>query len=260
MPKNPITPAARRHRGPKRDHALSPALPRQGRTVAAPRPVKVRKTATGRNRPAKHTALPKAAPPTRRRTNQETIDEMAALRRQGVSFREIGAQLGCSERTARRYVGRVLPQLHLPQASPALETDPRALRDRLLSEFIDLLYAEPRLRSLTVMWHRVDDSTSEAEYGGPPSILFLSEAERLLQERLDSIGLLALRLLAKDRRSKLRFMREVVGFLYWDYVGWHQFAQNFGSGDLETGEDWRPPAERPPVKELDYIDPYGLDT
>jgi hypothetical protein len=184
---------------------------------------------------------------------------MAALRRQGISFREIGARLDCSERTARRYVGRVLPQLHLPQASPELETDPRALRDRLLSEFIDLLYADRRLRSVTVTWHRDDVSSYAAEYGGPPSILFLSEAERLLRERLDSIGLLALRLLARDRRSKLRFVREVVGSLYSDYIAWHEFAQNFPDTECPTGEDWRPPRERSPVAELEHIDPYGLE-
>lgn len=187
----------------------------------------------------------------RHRVTQDAIDEMTALRRQGVTFRNIGARLGCSERTARRYVGRVLPQLHIPQASPELETDPRALRERLLSEFIDVLYADRRLRSVTVTWNRVDDSSNRAEYGGPPSILFLSEAERLLRERLDSIGLLALRLLARDRRSKLRFVREVVASLYWDYVGWHEFGQNFPDTMCPTGEDWRPPRERPRVQDID---------
>ncbi len=117
----------------------------------------------------------------RRRVTQDSIDEMTALRRQGVTFRDIGARLGCSERTARRFVGQVLPQLHVPRATPELETDPRALRERLLSEFIELLYADRRLRSVTVTWHRVNDSSNRAEYGGPPSILFLSEAERLLR-------------------------------------------------------------------------------
>jgi len=89
-----------------------------------------------------------------------------------------------------------------------------------------------------------------AEYGGPPSILFLSEAERLIRERLEGLGVLALRLLALDKRSQNRFLREVVGCLYRDYVQWTQFAQNFG----ETGEDWRPPQERPPSEEIDEDD------
>lgn len=195
----------------------------------------------------------------RRRVTQETIDEMATLRRQGLTFKEIGARVGCSERTARRYVANVRPQLHLPQATPELETDPRALREQLLSEFIDKLYRDTRLRAVTVTWHRVDDCTTEAEYGGPPSILLLSEAERLLRERLESIGNLALKLLARDVRSKRRFMREVVGPLCWDYIGWHQFGQNLGFCD--TGEDWRPPSERPPGEEIDedsIEDQFGL--
>jgi hypothetical protein len=173
---------------------------------------------------------------------QETVDQMAELRRQGLPFAEIGARLGCSERTARRYVGHVEPQLHLPQRNPDAEAeDPRQLRERLTSEFLELLYEDTRLRSLTFTWHRVDDMTQRAVYGGPPSILFLSEAERLIREQLDRIGLLALRFLALDKRSKHRFLREVVGSLYQDYVRWHQFSQNLG----ETGETWRPPRERP---------------
>jgi hypothetical protein len=57
----------------------------------------------------------------------------------------------------------------------------------------------------------------------------------------------ALTFLAQDNRSKGRFLREVVGHLYWDYAHWHRFAQNFG----ETGEDWRPPRERPPGEPID---------
>lgn len=196
----------------------------------------------------------------RHRVTQETIDEMAILRRQGLTFKEIGARVGCSERTARRYVANVRPKLHLPQATPELETDPRTLREQLLSEFIDSLYRDSQLRAVTLTWHRVDDCTTEAEYGGPPSILLLSEAERLLRERLESIGELALRLLARDVRSKLRFIREIVGSLCWDYIGWHQFGQNLGFCD--TGEDWRPPSERPPdqeVAEENIEDPFEFD-
>lgn len=190
----------------------------------------------------------------RHRVTQEALDEMATLRRQGLPFRDIGTRLGCSERTARRYAGRVRPQLRLPQAGPDLETDPRALRERLAAEFIELLYRDKRLRSMTVTWHRIDHSTHEAEYGGPPSILFLSEAERLLRDRLDSLGDLALKLLARDQRSKRRFVREVVGSLYWDYVWWHQLAENLPSAELGTGEDWRPPRERPPVQDIPVDD------
>jgi hypothetical protein len=181
---------------------------------------------------------------------QEAIDEMAALRRQGFTFRDIGARLGCSERTARRFAGKVEPRLQLPQGNPEPEADPRALRERLASAFLEILYADERLRSLTLRWQKVDETTQKAIWGGPPSILFLSEAERLIRERLDGIGDLALRPLARDKQSQRRFLREVIGSLYADYVQWHQFAQNFG----ETGEDWRPPQERPPSEEIDEDD------
>jgi|GEM_PF-2934065 len=184
-----------------------------------------------------------------RRVTQETIDEMAALRRQGLTFEEIGVRVGRSERTARRYTGKVQPQLHLPQEEPGLDTDPRALRAQLISEFLEVLYNDRRLRSLTFTWQRVDDNTQQAVYGGPPSILFLSEAERLIREQLESLNPHALRFLALDKRSKHRFLREVVGSLYSDYVAWHRFSQSFdGTG---TGEDWRPPRERPPVEPID---------
>src|SRR2546422_706571 len=86
-----------------------------------------------------------------------------------------------------------------------------------------------------------EDIDAMAEHGGPPSILFLNEAERLIRERLDSMGVLALRLLTRTKQLQARFLRETVGSLYSDYVAWHKIANKFG----KTGEDWRPPRERP---------------
>ena len=187
----------------------------------------------------------------RRRVTQETIDQMAEFRRQGLTHKEIAERTGCSERTSRRYVGKVEPQLRLPERNPEPEAEaPRQMRERFASEFLEILHRDERLRSFTLRWRKVDEDTHEAIWGGPPSILFLSEAERLIRERLDGIGDLALRLLARDKQSQRRFLREVIGSLYADYVQWHQFAQNFG----EIGEDWRPPQERPPSEEIDEDD------
>src|ERR1700675_394182 len=123
----------------------------------------------------------------RRRVTQEAIDEMAELRLQGLTFADIGARLGCSERTARRFAGKVKPRLHLPQGNPEPEVDPPALRERFASEFLEILHGDERLRSLTLRRQKVDEATEKAIWGGPPSILFLSEAERLIRERLDAI-------------------------------------------------------------------------
>ena len=58
------------------------------------------------------------ADPTRHRVTQGMVNRMAELRRQGLTFQEIGARVGCSERTARRKVGQVEPQINLPQRGP----------------------------------------------------------------------------------------------------------------------------------------------
>lgn len=190
---------------------------------------------------------PRRLRPTRRRVTQKMIDQMAELRRQGLTFADVGRRVACSERTARRYAGKVAPRLELPQGNEEPEATPSALRERLVTEFLEMLYADERLRSLTVVWQQLDANRAQAIWGGPPSILFLSEAERLLRERLDGLGDLAVRLLARTKQSQHRFLREVIGFLYDDYVAWHQFRQNLG----KTGEDWRPPRERSPVEPID---------
>ena len=199
--------------------------------------------------------------PKRRRASQETIDDMAALRRRGLTFQEIGARVGCSERTARRYAGKVLPQLHVPGTTPQLDTDPRKQREQLVTQFMQCLHDDKRLQSLTRVWKQVDADTILYVYGGPPSILFLSEAGRLLRERLESLGMIALRMLAENRQSQRRFVREVVGNLYWDYVTWHQFRDNFDPEGAK--EDWRPSGERPPIPDFDpgeVENPFGFPT
>lgn len=194
--------------------------------------------------------------------DQEVVDKMTVLRQRGVSFKEIGRRVGCSERTARRWVGQVVPQLHSPGPELASTTDPRAIRELLLDEFMALLYVNRGLRSVTVVWQRVGDPMSEsfqATYGGPPSILFLSEAERLLGERLAKTGPRALQLLTRTRQSKHRFIREVIGSLYSDYMNWHRVAFNSFTGFNETGEDWRPPSERRGASgQFEYVNPLDL--
>lgn len=166
---------------------------------------------------------------------------MAELRRAGLGFAEVGARRGFSARTARRFVGKVKPQLALPQGDAEPETDPRALRERFAREFLEILYRDKRLNALTMRLRKIGPDSHIAEYGGPPSILFLNEAERLIRERVDSLGVLALRLLARTKQLQARFLRETVGSLYSDYVFWHEvIANKFG----QTGEDWRPPRER----------------
>ena len=104
---------------------------------------------------------------------------MAELRRQGLGFAEVGARRGFSEKTARRYVGKVEPRLTLPQGDAEPETDPRALRERFAQDFLEILYRDKQLNALTMRLRKIGPDAEIAEYGGPPSILFLNEAERL---------------------------------------------------------------------------------
>ncbi len=176
---------------------------------------------------------------------------MAELRSQGLTFGEIGNRQGFSERTARRYVGKVEPRLRLPQGDdPEPDTDPATLREHFAREFMEILYREPRLNRLHVTKRPTGPGAEEWIYGGPPSILFLNEAEKLIREGLADLGPLSLRLLARDEGLRHRFLRARVGWLYSNYVGWHQFAQNFG----ETGEDWKPLHEGPPMERVDDLD------
>lgn len=192
---------------------------------------------------------------------QDAIDEMASLRLKGFTFADIGKRLRCSERTARRYVGNVMPQLRLPQANadtaPELVVDARTLREGFITKFLDVLYNDEGLRGATTIMHYEGDDHWSYEYGLPPSTRLLAEAEHLLRKRFATMGDGAVRLLARDKRAEPRFLREVVGDLRLDYINWHHCSQNFGSGGI--GEDWRPLSERPSVEEPDYEDPYGFD-
>jgi hypothetical protein len=175
----------------------------------------------------------------RRRVNQETVDQMAELRRQGLTFKEIGARLACSERTVRRYAGRVEPQIELPPATAAPEAqDPRYLRETLARWFSDFLYAfdkHPRPRE---------------------SVRFMAEANRMIRERLDTLDPLTLGLLDKDEGLRHRFLKETVGKLYDDFRRHIQWDAQWTMQDTAaSATNWIPPRERPVI----YADEDAFD-
>lgn len=165
-------------------------------------------------------------PPARRRVTQEAIDRMTALRRQGFTFRGIGSRLGCSERTVRRYVGKVEPQLHLPEASPPPEVeDARQLRDWLARWFSE-------------QWYRVE------AYPRPrDSVAFLAESNRLIQERLCEMDQLTLALLRRDRALRLRFVLEALGPLYDGFRCVVEIDDKLGTEYSVSVAQWRPAQE-----------------
>jgi hypothetical protein len=160
---------------------------------------------------------------------------MAALRRQGLTFKEIGQRVGSSERTARRYAGRVQPQLQLPPANlePEVE-DPHQMRERLARWFSDLLY-------------QLNDHPRPRE-----SVTFLAEATSMLRERLDATDPLTMELMIKDGELRKRFVLEVVGRLYSDYKLMVHFDIEFGQvSTSQAAARWRPLRERPVLEEVD---------
>lgn len=167
----------------------------------------------------------------RRRVNQETVDEMATLRRQGLTFQEIGARLGCSERTARRYAGRVEPQIQLPAATSEKEArDPREMTASLARWFSELLYGleeNPRPRE---------------------SVRFMAEANRMIGERLDAMDSLTLGLMDKDVSLRHRFLKETIGRLYGDFKHHVQWDLQWTMLDTAASAvNWIPPRERPVI-------------
>lgn len=167
-----------------------------------------------------------------RRVTQGMIDQMAELRRQGLTFRDIGARVGRSERTARRYVGHVEPQMVLPGAQQETESDnPKELRTTL----------EKRLAAFL---HRGWEKW--------PSAAFLAETNKVGVERLAQTDVHTLRLLVRDAKVWSQFILEVVGPLYKDFAGCrsvHKTMQQVSFSDEPFL--WKPPRERPAPKDDD---------
>ncbi len=188
-------------------------------------------------------AIARASDATRHRVTQETVDEMAAFRRQGLTFKEIGQRVGSSERTARRYAGRVQPQLQLPPANPEPEVeDPRQMRERLARWFSEFMYkqnGDPRPRE---------------------SVTFLAEATRMLRERLEATDPLTMELMLKDVELRKQFVLEVVGPLYSDFKLMVHFDTGLGQmSPSQAAAGWRPPRERPVLDpEDDSLDEYEV--
>ncbi len=119
---------------------------------------------------------------------------MADLRRQGATLQDIAAQLGCSERTVRRYAGKVERQLVTPPARAA--EDVEECREQLLSWYTAFLHAA---------WERF------------PSVHLIDAAIRDLSKSLKEMRPETIRLVAADRRMRSRLLIEVVAPLFQDF-------------------------------------------
>jgi hypothetical protein len=140
-----------------------------------------------------------------RRVTQELVDAMEQLRRQGLTFADIGARLGCSERTARRYVGQVEPRIDLPGKRTKLDAD--ALREQLTEDFA---------RAAWIGWKRW------------PSTEFVNEVNRQVEERLAAMRPETLRLLVEDARMRGQLFAQILVPLYQDFRTCQEVNDLFG--------------------------------
>jgi len=141
----------------------------------------------------------------RRRVTQETVDKMAELRRLGLTFRAIGARLGCSERTARRYAGNVEPRIEAAARRPSL--DPEVLREQLTEHFAKAAWSG---------WKRW------------PSTDFVNEVNRRVEERLAAMRPGTLQLLAEDPRMRGQLFAQIVVPLYRDFRTYKEVEELMG--------------------------------
>jgi len=188
---------------------------------------------------------PDDEPPKRaggQRVDQEKIDQMVLLRRQGLGYEEIAKRVGCSVRTVQRYVKNVEPELRIPQPNEQRERDPRVLRQQILRQLMDELFGDNQLAGLD--FTRFEDTgEDEAPFDGPPSIRFLNEAERLLRAALHSCGDDTVRLIASSTEAQRMFVAETIGTLRDDYRRWVFIMYHYDGGRTDG---WKGPSDRTP--------------
>lgn len=194
--------------GPRHDQAVTAASPATFRPESG-------------EGPKRRLRSDHSGPPIRasgRRITQQKVDPMVDLRRQGFTYKDIGARLGCSERTVRRYVGHVPKEVEVPRDESEPDADLDQIRAWLLQWFTSLL-------------------ADEFDLG--QSLTLIDEAHYRLERRLARTHPNTLRLLAQNQPMRFRFYYEVVGPLCYD------LARSDPSGLVGTEQAepsfWRPP-------------------
>ena len=157
---------------------------------------------------------------TGRRVTQETVDRMADLRREGTTLEDIATQLGCSERTVRRYAGKVEREIVPPPAK--MQEDPESQRVALLERYTEMLKS---------LWDRF------------PSVSLADEAIRQLAQRIHGLRPETLRLLGPNRTMRLQFFKEAVGPLFDDYAAFEEVARFLEQFPDHKPLFWRPRGE-----------------
>jgi Homeodomain-like domain-containing protein len=125
--------------------------------------------------------------------NQTLLDKMVALRRSGYSMREIAGKVGRSERTVRRYVKDVEPQVELRDVFDTAQ---------LMDWFYDEVLARRR-------W----TTTQAGEHWDESFDLGVEDVDstmKLLRQRVESMEEISLRRLKSDESLRRQFFEEFI--------------------------------------------------
>ena len=146
-----------------------------------------------------------------RRVNQDVLDEMHRLRRSGYANREIAEKVGRSERTVRRYVGEVEPDVKLRPDFGATE---------LMAWFYEKILVDRRSLVAAVLkeWGEVFELGVDA----------VDETTRALREHVRALDEITIKKMAADESYRLEFYEEFMAPVRKEWVS-----------NLKGQRDWR---------------------
>lgn len=160
-----------------------------------------------------------------RRVNQELLDQMVSLRRAGFTMKDIAEKVGVSERTVRRYVRGVEPDIRMPSELTSNE---------LTDCFYDQVLASRRslVATASAYWEEPFELGWEA----------VDSAMKSLRERLSGMEKVSIRKLGADESLRAEFFDGFMADVRRDWADelntvrlWREFARQWG-GDEERAE------------------------
>lgn len=127
------------------------------------------------------------------RVNQDVLDEMSRLRRRGYTIREVAEKVGRSERTVRRYVKGIEPQV-------------KARSDLGSAQLMDWFYDQvlDRRRTLIVFAHNRWDEVVEL------GVEVIDETARALRKRVSVMDEITVNRMASDEDYRREYFEEFI--------------------------------------------------
>ena len=162
--------------------------------------------------------------------NNKLIERMVALRRDGFTMKAIAEQVGVSERTVRRYVRGVEPEIRM---SSALSSD----------ELTDSFYDQ-------VLAYRRWIVSNASEHWAEPFELRLDavdSAMKSLRELFKGMEKVSIRKLGAHESLRAEFFAEFIEQVGHDWIAelntirlWRRIVRQSKHGEPEDHGDWRP--------------------